>query len=165
MSLFSVGSLYSLQTLQNQLRRQNNQVKKHKTGSNMKWRRPVFIIGHVCVCPSVAKQYLSAVHKSITQFDIPICSKEDISSLQVSVNNLIVVEVNQRLQRLFTHNPDLRLCKRPLQFCTKTYTNKTESVDRRIYTQSHSLIRKYDCKLYLDIILQYHILFDIQFII
>jgi len=68
----------------------------------------------------VVRQYLSTLHEAITQFDVSIRGKENISSLQVPVYNLIFMEVNQSLQCLFTHNPDLRLCQWPLQLCRHT---------------------------------------------
>lgn len=56
---------------------------------------------------------------SLTQLDITVQREEDVASLQVSVDDVVVVEVDEGLQSLLTHHPDLRLCKGSLQFCTE----------------------------------------------
>lgn len=54
---------------------------------------------------------------ALTQLDVSIQGEEDVASLQVSVDDLVVVEVHEGLQCLLTHHSDLGLCKGPLQLC------------------------------------------------
>lgn len=58
----------------------------------------------------------------LTQLDITIQCEKDVPSLQVSVDDFVVVEVDEGLQSLLTHHPDLRLCQRSLQFCREGMT-------------------------------------------
>ncbi len=90
------------------------------------------------------KHFLGKLYEAITQSDISICGNENISSFQVPVYNLILMEVNQRLQRLFTHNPDLRLCQWALQLCRHTHTCKM-AVNRVTAKQAH-FISSFNCK-------------------
>lgn len=53
---------------------------------------------------------------ALTKLDITVQREEDVASLQVSVDDVVVMEVDEGLQSLFTHHPDLRLCQRSLQF-------------------------------------------------
>ena len=53
---------------------------------------------------------------ALTEFDVAVQREENVSSLQVSVDDVVVVEVDEGLQGLFTDHPDLRLCQGPLQF-------------------------------------------------
>lgn len=53
--------------------------------------------------------------KVLTQFDVPIQHEEDVSGLQVSVNDLHAVQVDQSFQHLTTHNLNLRLGQPTIQ--------------------------------------------------
>lgn len=54
---------------------------------------------------------------ALTQLDVTIQREEDVASLQVSMNDVVVMEVDKGLQSLLTYHPDLRLCQWSLQFC------------------------------------------------
>lgn len=54
---------------------------------------------------------------SLTQFDVTVQREEDVPGLQVSVDDVVIVQINQGLQSLLTHHSDLRLCQGSLQFC------------------------------------------------
>lgn len=56
----------------------------------------------------------------ITKFDFSLQGKENVASLQVSVDDVVLVQVDQSLQGLLAHHADLRLSQRPLQFCQRT---------------------------------------------
>lgn len=53
---------------------------------------------------------------ALTQLDITVQCEEDVAGLQVSVDDFVVVEVDEGLQGLLTHHSDLRLCQGSLQF-------------------------------------------------
>lgn len=51
---------------------------------------------------------------ALTQLDVTVQCEEDVASLQVSVDDVVVMEVDKRLQSLLAHHPDLRLRQRSL---------------------------------------------------
>lgn len=65
-----------------------------------------------------------AVYSSIdrTKLDISIHCEEDVASLQVSVDDMVIMEIDEGLQSLLTNHPDLGLCQRPLQLCRRRET-------------------------------------------
>lgn len=64
---------------------------------------------------------------ALTKLDISVQREEDVPRLQVSVDDVDVVEVDEGLQSLLTHHPDLGLCQGSLQFCTQeTWWNKIQ---------------------------------------
>lgn len=54
---------------------------------------------------------------ALTQLDVTVQREEDIACLQVSVDDMVFMEVNEGLQSLFTHDPDLGLRQGSFQFC------------------------------------------------
>lgn len=62
----------------------------------------------------------------VTQLDVALQREQDVARFQVSVNDVVLMEVDEGLQSLFAHSSDLRLCQRSLQFCTRT-EGKTHS--------------------------------------
>lgn len=55
--------------------------------------------------------------RRFTQFHFSIQGEKNIPGLQISVDDLVLVEVDQGLQSLPAHHADLRLRQWPLQFC------------------------------------------------
>lgn len=51
-----------------------------------------------------------------TQFDFPVQRQKNVSSFQISVDDLVLVKVDQRLQGLTAHDSNLRLGQWPFQF-------------------------------------------------
>lgn len=90
---------------------------------------------------------LNPLTHPLTQFDVSIQCEQDVSSLQVSVDDLVVMQIQQSIQSLFTNHPDLRLRQRPFQLYTHmnreklTYTNtliyKSYSMNREMLTHIH----------------------------
>ena len=64
---------------------------------------------------------------SLTQLDVTVQCEEDVASLQVSVYDIVVMEVDKGLQSLLTHHPDLRLRQGSLQFCRVTQMHEIKS--------------------------------------
>lgn len=64
---------------------------------------------------------------SLTQLDVTVQREEDVASLQVSVDDVVVVEVDEGQQSLLTHHPDLRLCKGSLQLCRGMRVTQTHA--------------------------------------
>lgn len=58
----------------------------------------------------------------LTQFDFAVQREKNISSFQISVDDLVLVKVYQGLQGLPAHHSDLRLRQGPLQFWGLTQT-------------------------------------------
>lgn len=55
--------------------------------------------------------------REFTQFHFSIQGEENIPSFQISMDDLVLMKVNQGLQGLPAHHTDLRLCQGPFQFC------------------------------------------------
>lgn len=67
------------------------------------------------VCMVEDSLRLPVVDSALTQLDVPVQREQDVPSLQVSVDDFVVVEVDEGQQSLLTHHPDLRLGQRSLQ--------------------------------------------------
>lgn len=66
-------------------------------------------------------------HLALTQLDVTVQREEDVAGFQVSVDDFVFVEVDERLQSLPTHHPDLRLCQGSLQLCGERVRESHES--------------------------------------
>lgn len=66
-------------------------------------------------------------HLALTQLDVTVQREEDVAGFQVSVDDFVFVEVDERLQSLPTHHPDLRLCQGSLQLCGERVRGSHES--------------------------------------
>lgn len=54
--------------------------------------------------------------REFTQFDFPVQRQKNVSGFQISVDDLVLVKIDQGLQGLAAHDSDLRLRQWPLQF-------------------------------------------------
>lgn len=63
-----------------------------------------------------------------TQFDFTVHREEYVASLQVSVDDLVFMEVNERLQSLFTNHTDLGLGQGSLQLYGETRVTQNVSL-------------------------------------
>lgn len=59
----------------------------------------------------------------VTQLDVALQREQDVARFQVSVNDVVLMEVDEGLQSLLAHSSDLRLCQRSLQFCRRKAGN------------------------------------------
>ena len=63
---------------------------------------------------------------ALTQLDVTVQCEQDVAGLQVSVDDFVVVEVDEGLQGLLTHHPDLRLRQGSLQFYRRSHKHTVE---------------------------------------
>lgn len=76
-----------------------------------------FLMNNPSHCVNYYNDNAAAQGDIFTQFHFSLQGEKNVSGFQVSVDDLVLVEVNQGLQGLPTHNTDLWLCQGPLQFC------------------------------------------------
>lgn len=80
---------------------------------------------------------------ALTKLDVALQCEQDVARFQVSVNDVVLMEVDEGLQSLLTHGSDLRLCQRPLQFCTKTQKGKHTHISPYVSFNIYGLLQEH----------------------
>lgn len=85
-------------------------------------QRMWILLASLCISPASARQLHlpEQAAKLFTEFYFSVQGEEDVSSFQVSVDDLGLMKVRQGIQSLLTHHPDLGLSQGSLEFWWST---------------------------------------------